>query len=73
MPPSPTARGPARRRAVFYNAAMQLDRDLNVAVVRALWPDAPTTRHGWDMLAATGVRGLRLVEETDAFATYDFT
>ena len=25
------------------------------------------------MLAATGVRGLRLVEETDAFAGYDFT
>jgi tRNA (guanine26-N2/guanine27-N2)-dimethyltransferase len=73
LPPSPTDRGPARRRAVFYNAAMQLDRDLNVAVVRALYPPGPGTRRGWEMLAATGVRGLRLVEETDAFAAYDFT
>ncbi|MFZ0831411.1 MAG: hypothetical protein WAN40_09815 [Thermoplasmata archaeon] len=73
MPPSPTARGPARRRPVFYNAAMQLDRDLNVAVLRALFPPGPATRRGWEMLAATGVRGLRLVEETDAFGGYDFT
>jgi tRNA (guanine26-N2/guanine27-N2)-dimethyltransferase len=58
---------------VFYNAAMQFDRDLNVAVVRALFPPGPGTRRGWEMLAATGVRGLRLVEETDAFAGYDFT
>ena len=52
---------------------MQLDRDLNVAVVRALYPSGPSTRRGWEMLAATGVRGLRLVEETDAFARYDFS
>lgn len=52
---------------------MQLDRDLNVAVVRALYPPGPGTRRGWEMLAATGVRGLRLVEETDAFARYDFS
>jgi tRNA (guanine26-N2/guanine27-N2)-dimethyltransferase len=52
---------------------MQLDRDLNVAVVRALHTSGPGTRRGWDMLAATGVRGLRLAEETDAFAQYDFT
>jgi tRNA (guanine26-N2/guanine27-N2)-dimethyltransferase len=52
---------------------MRFDRDLNVAVVRALYPPGPGTRRGWDMLAATGVRGLRLVEETDAFAGYDFT
>jgi tRNA (guanine26-N2/guanine27-N2)-dimethyltransferase len=58
---------------VFYNAAMQLDRDLNVAVIRALYPSDLRTRRGWDMLAATGVRGLRLAEETNAFAQYDFT
>ncbi len=52
---------------------MQFDRDLNVAVVRALYPPGPGTRRGWEMLAATGVRGLRLVEETDAFAGFDFT
>lgn len=58
---------------MFYNAAMQLDRDLNVAVVRALFPPGPGSRRGWEMLAATGVRGIRLVEETDAFARYDFS
>jgi tRNA (guanine26-N2/guanine27-N2)-dimethyltransferase len=52
---------------------MRLDRDLNVAVVRALFPSGPATRRGWEMLSATGVRGLRLVEETDVFAGYDFT
>ena len=52
---------------------MRFDRDLNVAVVRALSPNGPGTWRGWDMLAATGVRGLRLVEETDAFAGYEFT
>jgi tRNA (guanine26-N2/guanine27-N2)-dimethyltransferase len=52
---------------------MRFDRDLNVAVVRALYPPGPGTRRGWEMLAATGVRGLRLVEETDAFSGFDFT
>lgn len=58
---------------MFYNAAMRMDRDLNVAVLRALFPAGPAVRRGWEMLAATGVRGLRLVEETDVFARYDFT
>jgi tRNA (guanine26-N2/guanine27-N2)-dimethyltransferase len=52
---------------------MQLDRDLNVAVVRALYPAGATARRGWEMLAATGVRGLRLVAETGAFTAFDFT
>lgn len=52
---------------------MQLDRDLNVALVRAIFSGSPRSRRGWEMLAATGVRGLRLVEETDAFGRYDFT
>ncbi len=46
---------------------MQLDRDLGVAVVRAAFPRVDPTRQGWDMLAATGVRGLRLLHETGAF------
>jgi tRNA (guanine26-N2/guanine27-N2)-dimethyltransferase len=58
---------------VFYNAAMQLDRDLNVAVLRALGPSGRGPRRGWDMLAATGVRGLRLVEETDEFGAFAFS
>lgn len=52
---------------------MRFDRDLNVAVVRALYPPGRGDRRGWEMLAATGVRGLRLVEETAAFAGWDFT
>lgn len=58
---------------MFYNAAMEFDRDLNVALVRAFWPDPVPPRRGWEMLAATGVRGLRLVEETDAFEAFAFT
>jgi tRNA (guanine26-N2/guanine27-N2)-dimethyltransferase len=53
---------------VFYNAAMALDRDLGVAVVRARWPAGGTRARGWEMLAATGVRGLRLLGESEAFA-----
>ncbi len=58
---------------MFYNAAMRFDRDLNVAVLRAYWPTTPPFRRGWEMLAATGARGLRLVEETDGFDRFDFT
>jgi tRNA (guanine26-N2/guanine27-N2)-dimethyltransferase len=51
---------------VFYNGAMALDRDLHVAVATA-WA-ASTGRRGsaWEMLAATGVRGLRVLVESGA-------
>jgi tRNA (guanine26-N2/guanine27-N2)-dimethyltransferase len=52
---------------------MQFDRDLNVALIRALFPPGTGALRGWEMLAATGVRGLRLAEETDAFAQLDLT
>ncbi len=52
---------------------MQLDRDLGVAVVRAAFPRPDPTRQGWDMLAATGVRGLRLLHESGAFGGLLFT
>jgi tRNA (guanine26-N2/guanine27-N2)-dimethyltransferase len=59
-------RGPAARKALFYNPAMALDRDIGVAVLsraHALgWP----LENGWEMLAATGVRGLRLQVEARA-------
>lgn len=41
------------------------DRDLAVAFVRARFPVGSAT--GWEMLAATGVRGLRLLHEGAAF------
>jgi tRNA (guanine26-N2/guanine27-N2)-dimethyltransferase len=51
---------------VFYNGAMALDRDLHVAVATA-WAET-TGRRGsaWEMLAATGVRGLRVLVESGA-------
>lgn len=46
------------------------DRDVGVAVLRAWTRRAPDpARSGWEMLAATGARGLRLVGETHALAT----
>lgn len=69
LPEAPTERGPARRRPVFYNAAMVLDRDLNVAVLRHWGALRPAPGRGWEMLAATGVRGLRLATESAALAT----
>jgi tRNA (guanine26-N2/guanine27-N2)-dimethyltransferase len=50
---------------------MVLDRDLAVAFARARW--GPGTRRGWDMLSATGARGLRLLVESGAFSTFLFT
>jgi tRNA (guanine26-N2/guanine27-N2)-dimethyltransferase len=50
---------------VFYNPAMAGDRDLAVAFARARFPAGSAS--GWDMLAATGVRGLRLFHESGGF------
>ena len=58
---------------MFYNPSMAMDRDLGVAFVRA-WATArgaPST--GWEMMAATGARGLRLIRESGSFATFTLT
>ncbi|HYB79718.1 MAG TPA: hypothetical protein VEG66_08195 [Thermoplasmata archaeon] len=73
LPPSTPSRGPGRRSPVFYNPAMAADRDLGVAFARALLPSEGEPRRGWEMTAATGVRGLRLFHETRAFASFTFT
>ena len=49
---------------------MALDRDLGVAFVRAL---GRPPGDGWEATAATGVRGLRLLRETDGFSRFVFT
>jgi len=49
---------------------MALDRDLGVTFVRAVQP--PLER-GWEMTAATGVRGLRLLKEGSGFRSFLFT
>jgi tRNA (guanine26-N2/guanine27-N2)-dimethyltransferase len=58
---------------VFYNPAMARDRDVAVAFARAWAPGAPHDRDGWDLLAATGVRGLRLLSEGGAFRSMYLT
>jgi len=58
---------------VFYNPAMAFDRDLGVAFANALLPLPRGRRTGWEMTAATGVRGLRLLAETPAFVSFTFT
>jgi tRNA (guanine26-N2/guanine27-N2)-dimethyltransferase len=58
---------------VFYNRAMAFDRDLNVAVVRALRIAGVPLSTGWEMLGATGVRGLRTCHEAGGFRRFDLT
>jgi tRNA (guanine26-N2/guanine27-N2)-dimethyltransferase len=49
------------------------DRDLAVAFARALPSLDRRARTGWEMMAATGVRGLRLLQESGAFGTFTFS
>lgn len=65
LPRTAESRGPARRAPVFYNPAMAFDRDLNVAVGRALRRSGRPPLDGWEMLGATGARGLRVAHESD--------
>lgn len=58
---------------MFYNAAMALDRDLSVAFVTAAFAGAPHGRRAWEMLAATGARGLRIAHETGRFDDFLLT
>ncbi|MCI4317252.1 MAG: hypothetical protein L3J96_01820, partial [Thermoplasmata archaeon] len=53
---------------MFYSESMCLDRDLGVAFARAWSKRVGPGRTGWEMLAATGVRGLRLLGESDLFS-----
>lgn len=73
LPPGGPRRGPAERRPVFYNTAMRVDRDLGVAFARALAGIDPPKRAGWEMLSATGVRGLRLAVESPLLSTLALT
>jgi tRNA (guanine26-N2/guanine27-N2)-dimethyltransferase len=47
---------------------MAFDRDIAVAALAAWAPERGRTLRGWEMLAATGVRGLRLLAESGRFA-----
>lgn len=59
-------RGPAHRAPVFYNPAMSLSRDLHVAFVSRSAEVLGRRLRCWDALSASGVRGARLLKETDA-------
>ena len=52
---------------------MAMDRDLAVAFVRAWSARRSGPLVGWEMLAATGARGLRIVRETGAFRDFALT
>ncbi len=49
------------------------DRDLAVAIVRALRTQGSSLRTGWEMTAASGIRGLRLVAEAGPFDAFLLT
>jgi len=49
------------------------DRDLGVALLQAYSTVRPRPRSGWEMTAATGVRGLRLLVEAGPFERFTFT
>ena len=48
------------------------DRDLDVAFARARWAGRPKAS-GWEVAAATGVRGLRLLNESGVFDRFRLT
>ena len=52
---------------------MAIDRDLGVAVVRALRELGEGPHRAWEMTAATGVRGLRLAHEAGPFDEFVLT
>lgn len=52
---------------------MALDRDIGVAVLTAWREQGHPPVRAWELLAATGVRGLRLLNETRSLASLDFT
>jgi tRNA (guanine26-N2/guanine27-N2)-dimethyltransferase len=58
---------------VFYNPGMAADRDLAVAFVRARFASPPGPVTGWEVTAATGVRGLRLLHEGGTFGRFLLT
>ena len=73
LPHARPGAGPRARSSVFYNPAMAGDRDLAVAFARSWSSRVPPGRSGWEVTAATGVRGLRLLHEGHAFDRFTLT
>lgn len=65
VPEVKSTRGPGKRGdAVFYNPAMEFNRDVNVSIARVLFKRGRTS--ALDGLAASGARGVRLAREVRA-------
>ncbi len=60
LPSFEPSRGPKKREMVFYNSAMELSRDISVAVLNALAGERWKVLDG---LGASGVRGIRFALE----------
>jgi len=52
---------------VFYNPAMQLNRDISILLLKSV---KPKVQSAVDLLAATGIRGLRMKEEAKVQRVY---
>jgi tRNA (guanine26-N2/guanine27-N2)-dimethyltransferase len=55
--------GPAKRKAIFYNPAMELNRDLSILLAQAVVAKAKSGLKILDGLAGSGVRGIRIGKE----------
>jgi tRNA (guanine26-N2/guanine27-N2)-dimethyltransferase len=65
-PPKTATKGPASRAPIFFNPTMAFSRDLSIVVVQREHELKGRPLSVWDSMAATGVRGMRMLKETDA-------
>jgi tRNA (guanine26-N2/guanine27-N2)-dimethyltransferase len=65
-PPKTATKGPASRAAIFFNPTMAFSRDLSVSVIDEEFRLKGRRLSIWDSMAATGVRGMRMLKETRA-------
>ena len=56
-------KGPGKKQAGFYNPALEIDRDLNVAFCE--YAAAEGAKRFLDGLAASGIRGIRIAKEVE--------
>ncbi len=63
-----------KKAPVFYNKERINERNLNVAIANLLAIERilPKESKGLDMLAGSGIRGMRLLRESIAFSSMDF-
>lgn len=64
----------SKKAEIFYNKQREKERTINVAVAVILSSSnlLPKDARGLDMLAGSGVRGIRLLKESGVFSSIDF-